>query len=129
MKKAGWKREIARDVLAFGSWVFFVIVLVRALIGPFYGFLYQLLIAGAVLLFAGAFVKKYDGYLARGVVLAIFTYLFYNDVVYGVFVIFVFMAMLASSYYVGRKDREVVYGVVIGLVSSGAGYYLSRMIV
>jgi len=128
MAKKGIGRKVARDVLALGSWVFFALVIVRALIGPFYPLLSQVVIAGIFVLIVGLLFKDYDGYLSRGIILAIFTCLFYRDTLYSAFVTLVVAAMIWSSYSVGRKNKEVIWGVVIGLLGSGIGYYLSLFI-
>ena len=44
-----WKKEVARDIIAFGSIPFFGIVLARALIGPYWEFVYQIIIAFVLL--------------------------------------------------------------------------------
>ena len=48
--KKNWKYEIARDSMAFGSILFYLIVLVRSTIGEYMVFVYQLLIALAFLI-------------------------------------------------------------------------------
>src|SRR3989338_3619595 len=44
-----WKKGIARDVMALGSIPFYFIVIIRAIIGKYAIFVYQLLIAAIIL--------------------------------------------------------------------------------
>jgi hypothetical protein len=119
------KRELARDILALGSWVFYSLVVIRAVIGPFELFLNRLLIAAAFLLMVDVFYNGYDKYLARGLVLATFTCLFYENLQYSIFVTFLYVGMIMCSDYLGRKGKEIMNGIVFGLVASGLGYYLA----
>ena len=47
--KVNWKKETARDIIAIGSVPFYLIVIIRTLVGPFWEFFYQLLIGGTVI--------------------------------------------------------------------------------
>jgi len=70
------KKEFARDFLALGSWVFFVLVIARAAIEPYRPFIDQVILAGVLLVVIGLIFKGkkfYDPYVARGLVLVIFT--------------------------------------------------------
>ena len=54
-----WKKELARDFLALGSWIFYVLVVVRILILPDrWPYLNHLLIAGGLILFADIFFRE-----------------------------------------------------------------------
>jgi hypothetical protein len=123
----GWKKEVARDVLALGSWIFYLIVIVRALIKPYRPFVDQMIIAGVVLLVLGFLIKESDGYLARGLVMVVFTSIFYKDDLFTGFVTLVFIGMIASSRYVGNSFRKIIIGLIIGAVSVGAGYYVAGL--
>tara|TARA_Y100000310_G_C20689727_1_gene821419 strand:+ start:1670 stop:2053 length:384 start_codon:yes stop_codon:yes gene_type:complete len=118
-------KEIARDVLALGSWVFFILVIARAAIKPYRPFLDQLIIAGIVLLIIGIFWKKANGYVARGIVLVVFTSIFYQSLIYTYFVILAGIALLWSSWYLEKDWRRIGYGLIVGAIGIGAGYYLS----
>ena len=56
--KKDWKYEIARDSMAFGSILFYFIAIIRATIGEFTPFLYQLLIAIAILIISSFIIKN-----------------------------------------------------------------------
>jgi len=117
------KKEMARDVLALGSWVFYVLVIGRALIKPYRPFVDQLVIAAFVLVVIGFFISKVDWYVARGLVLAVFTILFYEDAVYSGFAVVASVLLIVSSKYVGTDLRKILFGVVVGTIAVFAGYY------
>ena len=119
------KKEIARDVLALGSWVFYFLVFGRALIKPYRPFVDQIVIAAIVLVLLGFVLKESDGYVARGLVLVVFTILFYEDNVFSVFAIIVFALMIVSSWYIGNDLKKIGKGLIIGIVGVLAGWYLS----
>ena len=117
------KKEIARDVLALGSWVFYLIVIARALIKPYRPFADQIIIAAIVLILIGLVYKNWDGYVARALVLVVFTTIFYQSMIYGIFVSLVGMVLIYSSWYVGNTSKKIFYGLVVGVISIVVGYY------
>jgi len=123
MKKE-WKKELARDVLALGSWVFFALVVVRALIKPYRPFVDQLVIAALVLIVVGFIYRDWDGYLARGLVLVVFTSLFYEDNLFTGFSILAGVFMIVSSRFVGNSWRKIGVGLGVGVVGVLVGWYL-----
>ena len=118
------KGEISRDVLALGSWVFYVLVIGRALIKPYRPFVDQLVIAGIFLLVVGIFYKDWEGYVARGLVLLIFTSLFYWDLGFMIFAIFAELGIVWSSRLSGRGWKEILLGLVIGGLASFISWFL-----
>ncbi len=123
-----WRKEVARDCIALGSIVFYFIVIIRAIVGQYAIFVYQLLIALAVLIVLSLIVKKSDMYVARCFVLWVFTSLFYKHNLYTMFVFLVWVLVVVSSYYLKVKNKVVIKGIVLGVVSSGVAYYLAPMI-
>jgi hypothetical protein len=121
--KKDWKKEISRDVLAFGSIVFYVLVVVRALIKPYRPFVDSLVVAILVLIILTVFIKNYDAYIARGLVLAFFTSVFYQDILFTAFAIFLFFGLIFSSYYIGTEKSKIFKGLILGAVSVAVGYY------
>ena len=119
-----WKKELARDFLALGSWVFFILVIARAFIKPYRPFVDQIIIAGIVLLILGLLIKKQDGYISKGLVLVYFTSIFYQDNVFTGFAILAMGGLLASSYYLNKNIKRISLGLFVGLVGILAGYYL-----
>jgi hypothetical protein len=119
------RKEIARDVLALGSWVFFILVIARAAIKPYRPFLDQLIIAGVVLSIIGFFWKKANGYISRGAVLVVLTSLFYQSLIYTWFVSLAGIGLVWSAWYLEKDWRRIGYGLIVGAIGIGAGYYLS----
>ena len=125
-RKFNFKKETARDFLALGSWIFFILVIGRALIKPYRPFVDQVVIAGLILLIVGFLIKNYDGYLAKGLVLVVFTILFYEDNVFTVFAILAMVGLVISSYFITKDKVKIIKGLVIGAVSVGVAYYLAN---
>ena len=120
--KEGKKREFARDFLSIGSVVFYLLVLVRALIHPYRPFVDQLVVSFVVLIIISLFVK-YDGYVARGLILVFFTSVFYNSNLFTGFAAFVFLGLVGSSYYLRKDRRYLLNGLVFGIIGVLVGYY------
>jgi len=127
--KTNFKKEIARDFLSLGSWVFFILVIGRALIQPYRPFSDQMIIAGLLLIVLGLICYKinfeFDGYIAKGVILVVFTILFYENMNFNYFAIAAMIGLLISSYYVENKWGKILKGLIIGLVITLISYYLA----
>lgn len=117
------KNEIARDFLALGSWVFYALVIGRALIEPFRPFVDQLIIAGFSIAVIGRMIE-HDEYIARALVLAFFTGAFYQDVIYSGFAFMAVIGVVASAKYIKREWNEILKGIIIGAISIFIGYYV-----
>ena len=128
MDSRGWKNEAARDILALGSWVFYVLVIGRALIKPYRPFADQIIIAGVLIILAGLVFRDFDGYVARGLVLVTFTIIFYNSLIYAIFAIAIGLLLLLSSYFYENSIKKISYGMIVGLLGIVAGYYLPGLI-
>jgi len=125
MPKKKPHEETARDILALGSLVFYFLVVARALIGPYLMLLSQLVGSLVVLIVISHFIKDHDAYLARGLILSVFVILFYTDIVFTSFVALVFFGLIASSHYLGSKIDKITKGLLLGVVSTIAGYYFA----
>lgn len=121
---AGWLKEVSRDALALGSWVFFLLVIGRAFIGPYYPFAYQLIISAITLVLISLIFRDYEGYVARALVVGILTVIFYEDFGFGVFTGLIFIGVVFASWYLGNNWKRIVYGLIIGGIGAGLGYYL-----
>jgi len=126
--KKDWKYEIARDAMAIGSILFYIIVLARSTIGNYLLFTYQLLIALAILIVLSFTIKKANHHIARALVLIVFTSLFYQDNFFTIFVILLWIFMLGAAIYIKEKKEVVVKGIVIGVIAALASYYLSSLL-
>ena len=122
-----WKKEVARDTLALGSIPFYFIVIIRAVIGQYLIFIYQLLIA-ALVLFLLLKIKKSNAHIARGFILAVFTSLFYKENLYTTFAFLLWIVMIISANYLKIKKNEIFNGIIFGIIAGLASYFLSPQI-
>lgn len=125
MKRENWKQEIARDAMAFGSILFYFIVIIRSVIGKYMPFVYQLLIALAILIALSFVIKKANHHIARAIPLVVFTSLFYQENLFTVFAALLLVFMLGATIYIKEKKEAVVKGIILGLFAALASYYLS----
>ena len=123
----GWFREFARDVIALGSIPFFLLVLVRIWILPNPEFLTQFIIAGGGFLLA-FFIFKQNMYSGLALITLIFTSLHYNDLRFTIFASIAYLVLLFSLFYLKEESKEIFKGILLGIISSGVGYYAIKMI-
>ena len=115
-------KELSRDLLAFGSPIFYLLVFASALVGPYPIFVNQLLLAG-VLIFLGIVVigNRIDWYVVRAGILAWLTTLFYAHDGFTLFVLVTFTGIALSAYKLHNNLNKVILAIVavlvIGLVS------------
>ena len=128
MKSNNWKKEIARDSIALGSIPFYFILIIRAIIGKYNIFVYQLVIALVVLTGLSFIVKKSNMHIARCFALWVFSSLFYKEMLFTVFAFILWVVVVISSYYLKAKKGAIIKGVLLGIISSGIAYYLAAMI-
>ena len=121
--KNAWTKEIARDLLALGSIPFYFLVVIRAVIGKYNIFVYQLLIAAIAIFIFYFIIKNSNLHVARSFAALIFVSLFYKEMIFTVFASLVWFLLLVSAYYLKRNIGSVFRGVVIGGISSLIGYY------
>jgi hypothetical protein len=124
--KSSWKYEIARDAMAFGSILFYFIVIIRAIIGKYMPFVYQLLIAWAVLVLISLVIKNANHHIARAFVLLVFVSLFYNENLFTFFAILLWLFMLGAAFYMKEKKEAIIKGIIIGVFAAVVGYYLGQ---
>jgi hypothetical protein len=124
-----WKKEVARDAMALGSILFYFIVVMRAVVGEYMPFVYQLLVSLLALLILSFVIKKANQHIARAVPLVVFTSLFYQDSLFTVFAVLLLFFMIASAFYIKFRKREVVKGLILGLIASFVGYSLIFILV
>ena len=123
-----WKKETARDLIALGSATFFIIVIARSLIGPYWNLVYQMTIAGIILLGPSFVFKKANYHIARAIIVVVFMTLFYQSGVFSWFA-YTFLALIFASLIYLKKDKlGLLYGVVIGIATSGVAYYIATLV-
>ena len=126
--KKDWKKEIARDLMAFGSIPFYFIVLIRSLIGEYLIFVYQLLIAIAILTASSFIIKDTNHHLARALVIVVFTSIFYNDIPYTIFAVLLWITMIVAAFYIKLEKKSIYKGIILGIIATIISYYLSLII-
>lgn len=127
MEKEKILREIARDIIALGSPVFFIFILIRVSIAQDQVYLSQFIFSGIIFLIL-MFILKSSIYSGLGLVALIFTSIFYNYLPYTIFGSLVYIGLIFSLIYLKKDKQEVFKGFLFGLISSAIGYYLVRFI-
>ena len=130
--KKNWKKEIARDVLALGSIPFYIIVIIRAIIGKYKPFVYQMVIGFVVLVILSLLFKKSDQYVGRAIIIVFFSSVFYDAQLYTTFACIMLVGLIISSGYILKpkiRIRMIVKGIVFGVLATATGYYLVPLLV
>lgn len=120
-------REAARDLIALGSPVFFIIVIARVYLLSNYSYLSQFIIGAAIFL-PLAFFFKSNMYSGMGLIVLIFTTLFYNDLKFTVFGTAVYLLLLASLTYLDYDRKKIILGTFIGAISTGISWYAVKFL-
>ena len=127
MKKS-WLKEISRDLLALGSIPFYFLVIIRAIIGNYDIFVYQMLIAISIIFILSFIIKGSNLHIARAFVALVFTSTFYKEELFTIFAGAVWILMLLSAYYIKRKISPIFRGIVISAISTVIAYYLAPLL-
>ena len=128
LNKMNFKKETARDLISFGSLPFFLIIIARAFIGPYWDFVYQMALAFVILLMLSFLFKKSDMYSARSLIIAVFTSIFYQEMKFTIFVSLMWILILAALVYSNVKMKEIIKGIILGAFSSAVAYFIISMI-
>ena len=123
-----WLKEFARDLMALGSIPFYLLVVIRSVIGNYYVFVYQMLIAAIAVLILYFLIRGSSLHVARSLVVVVFTSLFYKETIFTVFTSITWVLLLFAAYYVKGKIGYVTRGVVVGILSSLIGYYSALLL-
>ncbi len=129
MRSKNWKNTLARDTMVLGGLPFYFIVAVRAVIGQFAPFVTQLVIALIVILILSRMIKNSDQYIARALVLVVFTSIFYKDSFFTVFASLLWLMMIISALYLKVKSSEISKGIFIGIIAAIISHYLTPVII
>ena len=120
-------REIARDLIALGGIPFFVLVLVRVYLLNNPTYFSQFVVAGLIFILIAMFLRI-SFYAGLGLVILIFTNLYYQDIKFGVFSIVAYLLLLAALVYLKKEKKDILLGVIAGGLSSGIAYYLVTLL-
>ena len=120
-------KETARDLIALGSPVFFIIVIARIYLLSNYSYLSQFII-GAIIFLPLIFLFKANMYAGLGLIVLIFTTLFYNNLNFTIFAIVIYLLLLASLVYLKYDKKKIIISVILGAIATGIGYYAVRFL-
>ena len=118
-----WLDEIARDLLAVGSIPMFILVAARTGVGGYYGYFYQFLFAGLILLILASFFKS-ENYLARTIMIYFFTVKYYNDNIFTYFATAVLILVFLSALYLKKPKKQILIGIIFGIISSAVSFFV-----
>jgi hypothetical protein len=121
------QREIARDIVALGGYPFYFIVIIRASIGGYIPFVYQLVLALAFLFLASRLFRHSNLHIARGLILVVFTSLFYRALFYSIFAVVLWFGMIAALRTLNTERGEIARGIASGAVSTIVAYLLAHL--
>ena len=117
-----WRKELARDLIALGGIPFLVMTIVRvSVIQAYYPM--QFIISSALFFILRAIFKAALR-AGIGLILVVFTSLFYNHPLYTIFALLVYIGVVISLFYLKKEKREILKGVLLGGISAGVGYLI-----
>lgn len=122
-----WKKEIARDVIALGSIPFYLIVIVRVLIlqSPDYTFKF---VFSAILFLLLYLTFKSNLHLGLGFILLVFLSLNYEDRLFTIMAIALYLGMIVSAVSIKIKKNMIIKGIAFGALSSIVTYFVAYLI-
>lgn len=123
--KENWRSELARDLIAFGSIPFLFLTVARVSGMGLYPLQF---ILAAVLFFILKVIFKANLHAGVGAILLGLTSLYYGSWLFAFFALLVYAGLIYSLFYLGRKRRSVLKGVLLGIVSTGLAYFIIQLI-
>lgn len=119
-------KESARDLISFGSPIFFLIVLARVSMTANYIYLSEFVFAG-ILFFIMSFLFNANARSGIGAIILVFTSIYYNSIAFAVFAAIIYILFLTSLVYLGENKKEVAKGTMLGFIIAGIVYYVVRL--
>lgn len=123
--KKKWFGELARDLVAFGSIPFLFLTVARVSGMGLYPLQF---ILAAVLFFILKALFKANLHAGVGIILLGLTSLYYESWLFAFFALLVYIGLVYSLFYLGRGKKEVLKGVLWGVVSTGLAYFIIKFI-
>jgi len=121
-----WLKELARDLIAFGSIPFLILTITRvSVIATYYPIQF---IISSVLFFILKAIFKADLRAGIGFILLTFVSIFYRSALFLVFALLVYAGIIISLFYLKRDRRQILKGILLGGISTGMGYVIVRLI-
>lgn len=126
MVKKRWLNDLARDLIALGGIPFLILTIVRvSVIKPYYPM--QFIISSVVFFILKA-VFGGDLRAGIGLILLVFTSLFYSSLLFATFASLIYIGLVISLFYLKRDKKEILKGILLGGISTGIGYLIVRLI-
>jgi hypothetical protein len=120
-------KEIARDFIALGSPIFFILVIVRVSLLSNFEYLSQFVIAGILFIVLFFFIKI-NMYSGLSLIVLIFTTLYYNNLRFWIFASLAYLGLLFSLIYLKEDKKKIAYGVLLGIISTIISYFTVNLI-
>lgn len=117
------KKELARDCIALGSILFYLIVIARVSMLSKPVFLFQFIFAG-IIFFLLSIIFKLDLHSGLGFILLVFISLYYNNVFFTIFAILIYLLLIVSLFYLKIEKSKILKGILIGLISTVISYFI-----
>ena len=107
------------------AFLFYLIVIIRAVIGKFSPFVNQLVIALGVLILLSLVVRQADQHIARGFILFAFISAYYKSTTFTIFSLILWSCMIYSSRILKRNPKRIFRGVILGVVTAAIAYAIT----
>lgn len=119
--------ESARDLIALGGPIFFIVVLARIALLSNFEYLSQFIVGG-ILFLTSAFFFKTDLRAGFGLIIVVFTGIYYGNLKFAIFAFVIYGAFLYSLYYLGKSKTEILKSFLGGLAATGISYYVVKLV-
>ncbi|MGE5307787.1 MAG: hypothetical protein ACM3OC_01725 [Deltaproteobacteria bacterium] len=118
-------RDLARDLIAFGSIPFLLLTIVRvSFLGKPY---YPLeLIIGSLVFWALSLLSGAEMRAGLGFVMLVFVSAYYHEMSFYIFGTLVYAGLVVSLLYLGYGSGRTVKGVALGAASAAAAFFIVR---
>ncbi len=129
-----WKKELFRDLEALGSYLFFVLVAARSMIGIHWSFFTQMVVGLVVSLILWQIIKssfsvKASSHIMNSVILWTVINWYYKSVGFAVFTFVIFAAMFYAHGVLRKHQKfELVSGFVVGVLASCIALWVSGLV-
>jgi len=120
--KTEYIKEVARDLIALGSPLFFAVVVARIYFLSNWAYLSQFIIGG-ILFYTLAILLKTDKRAGMGVILLIFLTFYYNDLQFSWFARILFILFIGALYYLKIEKLEIAKSIILGIIATVISYY------
>lgn len=121
-----WLNNLARDLIALGGIPFLIITIVRvSVIEPYYPM--QFVISSTLFFISRA---VFGGALRAGIglILVVFTSLFYSSLLFATFALLIYIGLIISLFYLRIDKKEILKGILLGGISTAMGYLIVRSV-